>query len=151
MDDRSSNRAASSARQGSHPSLAGAAAGASGTDIYPEQSIPMMPLARSVSQQHTNKMDDPVKQKQPTGVLAWIGFGCALFSLATLCISFASPYWIEAYPQSFNEFRNIGLWEVCFDHYMHYRDQAQEIFTGCYWVFDGVIFNKLKEWLLPRK
>ena len=139
-----------------------------------EQYLPMMPLERSISQQQQQReqkhfaddkifqnvdnrlndskgaMDAPPRLPRPTGLFTWIGFACMLLALASLCISFASPFWIQAYPNSFNEFRNIGLWEVCFDNYMHYRDQAQDHFTGCYWVFNPVIFTKLKEWLLPR-
>ena len=88
----------------------------------------------------------------PTGFLAWAGFGCALFGLACLCISFASPYWMQTYPNSFNTFRNIGLWEVCMDNYMHHKDDSQEIYSGCWWVFNrDKKYWKLREWLLPRK
>lgn len=88
----------------------------------------------------------------PTGFLAWAGFGCAIFGLACLCVSFASPYWMQTYPNSFNTFRNIGLWEVCMDNYMHHKDDSQEIYSGCWWVFStDKKYKKLREWLLPRK
>ena len=88
----------------------------------------------------------------PTGFLAWAGFGCTIFSLAALCIAFASPYWLQTYPNSFNTFRNIGLWEVCMDNYMHHKDDSQEIYSGCWWVFSREKkYTKLIEWLLPRK
>ncbi len=88
----------------------------------------------------------------PTGFLAWAGFGCAIFGLAALCISFASPYWMQTYPNSFNTFRNIGLWEVCMDNYMHHKDDSQEIYSGCWWVFNrDKKYWKLREWLLARK
>ena len=120
-------------------------------DAELEQSYPMMPqedgLPRSVSQQVKMAEELP----KPTGMLTWIGFGCCVLALTTLCISFASPYWVETYPMSFNHFRNIGLWEVCFDHYMHHRDQSQQIYSGCWWVFEHAMYNKLKEWLLPRE
>ena len=135
-----------------------------------EQYLPMMPLQRSISQQHPSNqfldenlhessehkvakeknMDSHTELPTPTGLFTWVGFVCMWLALISLCISFSSPFWIQTYPHSFNEFRNIGLWEVCFDNYMHYRDQSQEHFTGCYWVFNPVIFDKLKEWLLPR-
>lgn len=130
-----------------------------------EQYLPMM--QRSVSQQppsnhfpdenrpdnfeqKPNDMDGLMILPTPTGSITWVGFVCMILSLVSLCISFSSPFWMQAYPHSFNEFRNIGLWEVCFDNYMHYRDQTQEHFTGCYWIFNPTIYEKLKEWLLPR-
>ena len=35
---------------------------------------------------------------------------------------------------------------------MHHKDDSQEIYDGCWWVFntDGK-YRKLREWLLPRK
>ena len=88
---------------------------------------------------------------QPVGFMCWIGFGCTIFGVACICIAFASPYWVQAYPNSFNTFRNVGLWEVCMNGYMHHKDYAQEIYSGCWWVFNrDPKFWKLHEWLLPR-
>ena len=58
-------------------------------------------------------MGEVDEQPSPTGMLGWLGFGCSVFALACLCVSFASPYWMQAYPLSFNQFQNMGLWEVC--------------------------------------
>ena len=91
-------------------------------------------------------------QPAPTGPLAWAGFGCSIFGLMCLCIGFASPYWWATWPNSFNTFLNIGLWEVCFRNYMHHKDDSQEIYDGCWWVFSAdARYHKLREWLLPRK
>jgi len=96
------------------------------------------------------KAADDNDQPAPTGMLAWIGFGCCLFGLACLSVSFASPYWMQAWPNSFNEFRNLGLWQVCFQDYMHHKDDSQEIYDGCWWVFNtDKRYRKLREWLMP--
>ena len=47
----------------------------------------------------------------PTGMMAWVGFGCCIMALACLSISFCSPYWLQTWPMSENKFRNIGLWQ----------------------------------------
>ena len=92
------------------------------------------------------------RQVSPTGKLAWVGFGLSVFALTCMCIAFASPYWIQQWPNSFSTFQNMGLWEVCFHNYMHHRDDLQEIYNGCFWVFDGSErYQKLRDWLLPRK
>ena len=99
-----------------------------------------------------NNMGDPNMNPSPTGQLAWVGFGCGIFALAALSIAFCSPYWMQTWPNSFNHFRNIGLWEVCMDNYMHYKDDSQEIYSGCWWLFSNEKkYWKLREWILPRK
>ena len=112
----------------------------------------------SESQVQTFNFQQPVmaeydeKQPSPTGFYGWLGFGCAVFSLACLCISFASPYWMQTYPMSFNTFRNMGLWELCMHDYMHHKDDSQTIYDGCWWVFNREEkYWKLREWVLPRK
>ncbi|ELT92572.1 hypothetical protein CAPTEDRAFT_167369 [Capitella teleta] len=95
---------------------------------------------------------EPAEQRQPapTGMLAWVGFGCCIFALACLSVSFASPYWLQAWPNSFNNFRNLGLWQICFHDYMHHKDDSQEIYSECWWVFkQDAKYSKLREWLLP--
>lgn len=85
----------------------------------------------------------------PTGTLAWVGFACTLFSLAALCVSFASPFWVQTWPNSFNKFRNIGLWSVCMDNYMHWKDEARAIYSECWWVFNPAQkYYKLRDWIL---
>jgi len=92
------------------------------------------------------------EQPAPTGMMAWVGFGCCVFALACLSISFASPYWLETWPNSENAFRNIGLWHVCFKDYMQFRDDSQQIYNGCWWLFDTQTkYYKLRQWLIPRK
>lgn len=113
--------------------------------------LPMMPQS-GPDERGRAKMKDENVNPAPTGMLAWVGFGCTIFALAALCIAFASPYWYQTWPNSFNQFQNIGLWEICMDNYMHYKDDSQEIYSGCWWVFNRAKkYWKLREWLLPRK
>ena len=128
-------------------------------DTDQEQQLPMMPqlppdVLRAQQQQAAQPQflnmasDNPA----PTGMRAWAGFGCAIFALACLCVAFASPYWMQTYPNSMNAFRNMGLWEICMDNYMHHKDDSQTIYNGCWWVFDRAAkYYKLREWLLARK
>jgi len=91
------------------------------------------------------------KQPSPTGMMAWVGFGCCMFSLACLTLSFCSPYWLQTWPMSENRFKNIGLWNVCFYNYMHFKDDSQQVYSGCWWLFDRQPkYYKLREWLTPR-
>jgi hypothetical protein len=49
-----------------------------------------------------------------------------------------------------NKFRNIGLWHVCFHDYMQFKDDSQQVYDGCWWVFDAQPkYYKLREWLIP--
>ena len=98
------------------------------------------------------ELGEPPRPISPTSKLAWVGFGLAVFSLACMCISFASPYWLQQWELSFNTFNNMGLWEACFHNYMHHRDDLQEIYNGCFWVYNAdPKYNKLRDWLVPRK
>jgi len=90
------------------------------------------------------------KQPAPTGMMAWVGFGCCVMALASLSVSFCSPYWLQTWPMSENKFKNIGLWHVCFHDYMQFKDDSQQIYDGCWWVFDSrTKYYKLREWLTP--
>lgn len=121
-------------------------------DTDQEQQLPMMPQPAEPPPDQQPQFKMASENPAPTGFLAWAGFGCSIFALACLCIAFASPYWMQTYPNSFNNFQNLGLWEICMDHYMHHKDDSQEIYSGCWWVFNREErYWKLRDWLLPRK
>jgi hypothetical protein len=87
---------------------------------------------------------------KPTSMSAWLGFGICCFALACLGISFCSPYWLQTWPMSENRFRNMGLWHVCFYDYMQFKDDSQQVYSACWWVFDPQPkYYKLREWLTP--
>ncbi|XKL62641.1 hypothetical protein PGB90_002474 [Kerria lacca] len=75
------------------------------------------------------------------GFLVYVG---GLF----LMVSFFSPYWISSYDESFSSFRNMGVWEYCFNNFRYPYHQYDQVFDGC----KGVLSNDyivIREWLLP--
>ena len=69
--------------------------------------------------------------------------------LCTL-VAFAGPYWSQSYPSTGNEFKNIGLWEACFNRYRHWKDDNQKPYTGCFWFWSPDMI-RFRDWLMPRK
>lgn len=126
-----------------HRAYNGSSTGNKSAPVTGEKSIGL-----STTMQKNRLTED---QPAPTGTMAWIGFGCCVFALAALCICFASPYWLQTWPNSENAFRNIGLWHVCFHNYMQFRDDSQQKYDGCWWLFDTQTkYYKLRQWLIPR-
>ncbi|XP_050520430.1 uncharacterized protein LOC126893922 isoform X2 [Daktulosphaira vitifoliae] len=75
------------------------------------------------------------------GVIVYIG---GFF----LVIAFLSPYWIESYDEAFINFKHMGLWTYCFDHFRFPRYQFDKLFDGCNNVFSEEYYV-IREWLLP--
>ncbi len=69
--------------------------------------------------------------------------------LCTL-VAFSAPYWSQSYPSTGNEFKNIGLWEVCFYRYRHWKDDDQKPYTGCFWFWSPDMI-KFRDWLMPSE
>ncbi|XP_077293834.1 claudin superfamily protein pickel [Arctopsyche grandis] len=65
-----------------------------------------------------------------------------------LLMSFASPYWIESYPEMFSSFKHMGLWEYCFDQFRYPYYQFPKLFNGCHYIFSQEYYV-IREWLLP--
>lgn len=59
-----------------------------------------------------------------------------------------SPYWVESYNGTFTNFKHMGLWEYCFDHYRYPNNQLDQLFTGCHYVYSFEYYT-IREWLLP--
>ena len=55
-----------------------------------------------------------------------------------LLLSFAGPYWIESYPETFSSFKHMGLWEYCFDRFRFPSYQFDKLFHGCHYIFSEV-------------
>jgi hypothetical protein len=67
--------------------------------------------------------------------------GSILLFIAGCCtlVAFACPYWSQSYPSTGNEFKNIGLWEVCFYRYRHWKDDDQKPYTGIFNIISFLI------------
>ncbi|XP_068220780.1 uncharacterized protein pck isoform X1 [Palaemon carinicauda] len=63
-------------------------------------------------------------------------------------ISFTSPYWLQSYAYTYNDFSNMGLWEFCFDGFRYPKYQFDYKFTGCNYVFSKE-YRIIWTWMLP--
>jgi len=64
-----------------------------------------------------------------------LAFICTLICLFVYLIAFASPYWLQTYQTVPYDFKNMGLWEMCFETYYFRKDPYVNEFDGCYWSF----------------
>lgn len=55
-----------------------------------------------------------------------------------LMMAFCSPYWVESYDESFSDFKNMGLWEYCFEDFAYPYYQFPKKFNGCHNIFSHV-------------
>jgi hypothetical protein len=65
-----------------------------------------------------------------------------------LLICFCAPYWVQSFEETNSNFKNMGLWEYCFDHYRYPYFQFDKLFNGCHHVFSQEYYV-IREWLLP--
>ncbi|XP_045470551.1 uncharacterized protein LOC123677862 [Harmonia axyridis] len=63
-------------------------------------------------------------------------------------ISFCSPYWVKSYTETFSSFKNMGIWQYCFDEFRYPLFQFDKLFNGCHHVFSKE-YHAIREWLLP--
>ncbi|XP_076052835.1 claudin superfamily protein pickel isoform X2 [Oratosquilla oratoria] len=63
-------------------------------------------------------------------------------------ISFTSPYWLQSFAYTYSDFKNMGLWEFCFDGFRYPKYQFDRKFTGCNYVY-SFEYEIIREWLLP--
>ncbi|XP_061712529.1 uncharacterized protein LOC133521533 [Cydia pomonella] len=84
------------------------------------------------------------KASNATLIGATITYVAGLF----LLFSFASPYWIESYPEMFDSFKRMGLWEYCFDRFRLPQYQLDKLFMGCHYIFSQEYYV-IREYLLP--
>ncbi len=63
----------------------------------------------------------------------YICFGLAFVAFTlNLTANSSDRWWVSLKPQ---EFENVGLWQICFNHYRHRFDFYGKIYTGCWWIF----------------
>ncbi|KAL3282105.1 hypothetical protein HHI36_005303 [Cryptolaemus montrouzieri] len=65
-----------------------------------------------------------------------------------LMISFCSPYWVKSYTETFSDFKNMGIWQYCFEGFRYPYYQFDKKFYGCHHVFSQE-YHVIREWLLP--
>lgn len=58
--------------------------------------------------------------------LAFVAF------VLNLTANSSDRWWVAIKKQ---EFENVGLWQICFNHYRHRFDFYGKIYTGCWWIF----------------
>lgn len=75
------------------------------------------------------------------GLMVYIG---GLF----LMVSFFSPYWLSSYDESYSTFKNMGVWEYCFNNFRFPSYQFDKVFDGCKGVLSDEYYV-IREWLLP--
>ena len=65
-----------------------------------------------------------------------INLVCLVLSVCAFGLNLAANssdhWWISRHEQ---EFQNVGLWQICFNHYRHRFDFYGKIYTGCWWIF----------------
>ena len=66
-------------------------------------------------------------------VINYVCFGLAFVAFVlNLTANSSDRWWVSLKPQ---EFENVGLWQICFNHYRHRFDFYGKIYTGCWWIF----------------
>jgi len=91
--------------------------------------------------------EDGEKPKPQKGALFYAGLSAFIGGLFLL-ISFASPYWLQSYQIAYLDFKNMGLWEFCFQNFRYPFNQFDHKFNGCHYVFSDE-YRILREWILP--
>jgi len=82
-----------------------------------------------------------------TGLLLVAG-GMAFVAGIFLIMSFASPYWLVSWQATFSEFKNLGLWEFCFENFRFPKYQFDKAFHGCHHAYSEE-YLVVREWLMP--
>ena len=71
-------------------------------------------------------------------------FALSFVSFVLFVVAYSTDsWWISLKPQ---EFENVGLWNICFNHYRHRFDFYGKIYTGCWWIFSPEL-RMLFSWL----
>jgi len=79
-----------------------------------------------------------------------LGFIFLIVTIGVFLVAFASPYWSQTWVSVPWDFKNMGLWEICLENYIHRSDKFATIYNGCYWSFSRAMDNVRVHWN-PRK
>lgn len=78
-----------------------------------------------------------------------VALGISTVSFLLFVVAFATPYWLVTDGRLHNpRFTNLGLWEVCFNHFQDIHRFYDTEFTGCMWVFEEEYYI-IHDFLLP--
>lgn len=92
--------------------------------------------------------DEAKKEMRKTSNALFYGSICNFFGGLLILMSFASPYWLQSWEETQSEFKNMGLWEMCFYRFRHPDYQFDHLFTGCHAIY-GDEYRLIREKLLP--
>ena len=59
-----------------------------------------------------------------------------------------SPHWLVSWHDTYSPFKNMGLWEFCFNRFRYPNYQFDKLFDGCHYIFSQEYYV-IWEWLLP--
>jgi len=62
-------------------------------------------------------------------------------------VAFCSGHWIESMPEYNSQFVRLGLWEACFNNYIHPEDYVSKAYQGCWWIYYPE-FWYIRTWLI---
>jgi len=88
-------------------------------------------------------------QKAPeTSGYLMLGSISSFASMFLLVMSYASPHWLVSWHDTYSPFKNMGLWEFCFNRFRYPNYQFDKLFDGCHYIFSQEYYV-IWEWLLP--
>ena len=76
-----------------------------------------------------------------------INFACLALAFVAFTLNLtanSSDRWWTAIKRQ--EFENVGLWQICFNHYRHRFDFYGKIYTGCWWILSPEV-RMLFSWI----
>jgi hypothetical protein len=80
--------------------------------------------------------------------IRYINYACLFLAFVAFTLNLTAnssdQWWKSLRPGS--EFENIGLWQICFNHYRHRFDFYGKIYTGCWWIFSPEV-RMLFSWI----
>lgn len=70
--------------------------------------------------------------------------------MAVVChlIAFFTDYWLKSSSTSSSDFLNIGLWDACFNDYVHKHELFTKTYDGCH-AISSDYYSTIQPWLRP--
>lgn len=93
-------------------------------------------------------LKNPTTDQTQRHLLFHLGLLTCCITMVTYFLAFVSPYWLESIPEYHSPFLRIGLWEICFDGYLHPSDYVSKAYFGCWYIYFPE-FSAIRDWLNP--